>query len=95
MWSGRETLASIDQALHQVHGQTQELDAEIQRAVAVGADLGERVEHQHHVGVALTVMLGDVERAEPQRGAPVHLADPVARHELTDVAGLDPLAERG
>ena len=32
MWSGRETLASIDQALHQVHGQTQELDAEIQRA---------------------------------------------------------------
>src|SRR5687767_3576850 len=32
MWSGRETLASIDQALHQVRGQTQELDAEIQRA---------------------------------------------------------------
>ena len=32
MWSGRETLASIDQALHQVRGQTQELDTEIQRA---------------------------------------------------------------
>jgi DNA repair exonuclease SbcCD ATPase subunit len=32
MWSGRETLASIDQALHQVRSQTQELDAEIQRA---------------------------------------------------------------
>jgi chromosome segregation ATPase len=31
MWSGRETLASIDQALHQVRGQAQELDSEIQR----------------------------------------------------------------
>jgi hypothetical protein len=32
MWSGRETLGSIDQALHQVHGQAQALDIEIQRA---------------------------------------------------------------
>jgi hypothetical protein len=32
MWSGRETLGSIDQALHQVRGQAQALDTEIQRA---------------------------------------------------------------
>jgi len=32
MWSGRETLGSIDQALHQVRSQAQALDTEIQRA---------------------------------------------------------------
>ncbi len=32
MWSGRETLAGIDQALDQVRGQAQELDTQVQRA---------------------------------------------------------------
>lgn len=32
MWSGRKTLASIDQALHEVRRQVQELDTQIQRA---------------------------------------------------------------
>src|SRR5688500_1494833 len=39
-------------------------------------------------------MLGDVERSQAKRGAPVHLSEPVAGRELPDVAGLDSLAER-
>jgi hypothetical protein len=40
-------------------------------------------------------MLRDVQRAQRERGAPVHLLDAIAGRELPDVAGLDPLAEGG
>jgi hypothetical protein len=56
------------------------------------AHLGERVEQQDDVGVALVMMLGDVQGAVPQRRPPVHVADVIARCEGPDVAGLDPLA---
>ena len=68
---------------------------EIERRRGRRADLGQRVEHQDDVGVALPLMLRDVERAQAQRGAPVHLPDPVAGRERPNVTGLDALAERG
>ena len=69
--------------------------AEVERGPRRAAHLGERVEHQHHVGVALPVPLRHVERAQTQGGAPVHLSHAIAGRERTDVAGLDALTERG
>ena len=62
---------------------------------AVRPHVRQRVEQEHDVGVPLPVMLGDVQRAEPQGGAPVHVADVIARREGPDVARLDAFALRG
>ena len=69
--------------------------AEVERGPGRRARLGEGVEHEDDVGVPLALLPGHVERSEPQRGAPVHLPDPVARRKLADVAGLDALADGG
>ena len=51
----------------------------------------EHVQENHHVGIAFRVMLVDPELTAASRGTPIHVADPVSGHELTDVGELDPL----
>src|SRR5207253_3310207 len=51
------------------------------------------VEHQHHGGGAVLVILGDEEAAEPNRGTPVYVADPITRNERSDIARLEPFAD--
>ena len=62
---------------------------------ALRAHLGQGIEQEDHVGVPLLVIPRDMERAELQRGAPVHVPDLIAGREGPDVAGLDAFSLRG
>ena len=61
----------------------------------VRPDVRQRVDHDDDVGVALRVVLGDVELAEPQGRAPVHVPDLIAWRERADLSRLDAVARRG
>ncbi len=57
------------------------------------ADLGQGIEHEHDVGVTLSVMLGHVQPTQTERRAPVDLLDAIAWGEFANITGLDALAE--
>ena len=67
---------------------------DVDNRAAAQPHVGQRVEQQHNVGVALPVMLRHVQRAQAQGSAPVDVSDVIARGEWADVTRLDALALR-